>query len=111
MVNFTLHPNWNVSIAGLPGTPPEGIMSSGEAVSAPLSPCIPVAVGSKWHSSKNSTKGQTWWPGHCCAAQVAAMELRSLPFQELDLFKALPKRGWFHLLVAWIRGKAQTVPC
>lgn len=27
--------------------------------------------------------------------QATATELRSLPFQELDLFKALPKHGWF----------------
>lgn len=70
-------------------------MTSGEAVSAPMSPCIPVVVSSKWHSSRNSTKGQKWWPGHCYTAQVTAVELRSLLFQKLDLFKVLPKRGWF----------------
>lgn len=65
-------------------------MTSGEANAAPLSPCIPVPNG-----IPNAMKGLQWWPGHCCAAEVTAMELRPLLFQELDLFKALPKRGWF----------------
>lgn len=59
--------------------------------------CSPVSLHpcSKWHSSENAMKGQQWWPGHCCAAEVTAMEHRPLLFQELDLFKVLPKHGWF----------------
>lgn len=55
---FTLSANWNFFLANLSGTPHVSTVKSGEALSVPVSPHIPVAINSEQHPSEKPVKGQ-----------------------------------------------------
>ena len=111
-MNFNLHANGNVFIADLPGTPHVSIVASEEAVSVPLSPCIPVAVNSERHSSEKPVKGQKGWPGHCRGARVTpGIRCAILSSAGAGFIQGVTQtRVVFHLLAACMSRKAQTVP-
>lgn len=111
-MNFTLCASWNIFIADRPGTPHVSIITSGEAVSVPLSPCIPVAVNSEQHSSEKSVKGQKWRSGHCHGAQVTPGIHRAILSGAGAGFIRGVTQTWvvFHLLAVCMSRKAQTGP-